>query len=455
MARNEPRWTLEDLIDFEQAASLSAPISQATREAVVSVARGEDSVAARRAGLRVWLDACEEKSAGQKFSAALMILGLALAILLFLTGVSSVLGMLDRERGGIHVSLFLGLLIGGQWLVILAAVTAWILRRRAAGILGLLARRISGQQDATWWGRLMDGNGPAKAALLWRLARLAQAAGVFFNLGLIVGLAGLVMVKHIGFYWETTTEATMREVLEKVVNFLSVPWAMWWPGAVPSVAVIENSRFFPGQSGALAPGPGAWWEFLLMALLVWGLLPRATLWLLAWISENRALAQLDFQARHHRALWRELMGQQRTASTGKPLDGVLVLDVGGCGLSEPELRPFLLRRLRVNPTAWRSTAVLDTGAENEAARSLALAPAGVVLLVEGWSLSVPRMAALHSKIRASAGSTTPVKFLVVNVGPDLLPLPPTQDEQREWMKFVDSLRDPAAEVFFYEVISGE
>jgi hypothetical protein len=450
MAANEARWTLEDLIDFEQAASVDASVSQSTREAVLAVAHGREAAAARRAGLRVWLDACEEKSAGRKFSLGLSGVGAGLVCLLFLAGASAVLGLFDRQRGGIHVGLFLALLLGVQWLILLVTVSAWLLRRRATGVLGLLAKRISGQKDASWWGRLMDGDAAAKAAMLWRLARLTQAGGVFFNLGLISGLAGLVLVRHIGFYWETTTEATMRGVLEAVVNFLSLPWSAWWPEAVPSAAVIESSRYFPGQTATLAPGPTAWWEFLLMTLLVWGLLPRAILWVLAWFSEKRALAQLDFQARHHRALWRELTGQQRAASEEKPLDGVLVLDVGGSGFSESELRPFLLRRLRVNPTAWRSTAVLDAGAEDEAARSLARAPAGVVLLVEGWSLSIPRMAALHAKIRSSAGAETPVKFLVVQLEADHSLKPVSPDETREWTRFVDSLRDPAAEVFFYE-----
>jgi hypothetical protein len=43
-----------------------------------------------------------------------------------------------------------------------------------------------------------------------------------------------------------------------------------------------------------------------------------------------------------------------------------------------------------------------------------------------------------------------VKFLVANVGPDQQPCAVTADEHREWTRFVDSLRDPAAEVFFFE-----
>jgi hypothetical protein len=45
-----------------------------------------------------------------------------------------------------------------------------------------------------------------------------------------------------------------------------------------------------------------------------------------------------------------------------------------------------------------------------------------------------------------------VKFLVANVGADQSPAVVTDGERREWTRFVDSLRDPAAEVFFFEAL---
>lgn len=455
MRKEAPQWTLENLVDFEQAASASPGTPAALRRAVAEAARGLDAAAARRVGLRIWLG--ESKGAGRKFTGALALLAGGLALFAFLGGISAVLGLLDRERGGVNVTLFLAILIGGQWLLLVLAVLAWLLRRRAAegfslvqAGVGKLAHRLAGDGDAPWWQRVMDGGGAPRAALLWRLARVAQGAGIAFNLGIILGLSGLVLLMQVGFFWETTTELAMRSILETSVRILSAPWAIFWPAAVPGAGVIDASRWRPESIGALPPGPPEWWQFLLMATLVWGFLPRAILWLVAWRSQSRALRDLDFQARHHRALWREIIGTERVETDEKPLDGVLVLDVGGSGLTEAALRPFLLRRLRVHPAAWRPVAVLDPGAEDEAARALAKAPAGVVLLAEGWSLSPPRMLALHAKIRANAGTEAPVKFLVANVGPDQEPVPVNEEERREWSHFVDSLRDPAAEVFFFE-----
>ena len=451
MAKHVQRWSLEDLIDFESEIAAATPTPPELRGEVAAGIRGMDGAAARREGLRIWLEGVRAASPGRKFTAALALVGGGLALAMFLTGISGVLGMLDRGRGGLHVTLFLAVLIGGQWLVLALAAVAWLARGRAAGGIGLvqalagnLARRLAGEMDASWWDRLAGGGG----ALLWRLVRMAQAAGIAFNLGVICGLAGLVLVKHVGFFWETTTEVAMHSILGKLAGYLSVPWAGWWPGAVPDAAVIEASHWRPGR--ALQPGPAEWWKFLLMTTLVWGLLPRLVLWTLAWRNGRRALAELDFQARGHRVLWRELTGAARVDTDDKPLDGVLVLDVGGSGISPESLRPFLLRRLRVHPGAWHPVAVLDPGAEDAVARALAKAPAGVVLLAEGWSLSPARMGSLLARVRASAGLETPVRFLVANAGAGHRPVSPSPDERREWERFVDSLRDPQAEVCFFE-----
>ena len=457
MPKLPPPWTLESLVDFEQEIATSTGIEAAVRTAVISATRGLEGAAARRVGLRVWLAQVRTTSAGRKFSNALSMVGLILILVTFFTGISTVLGLLDHERGGINVVLFLAILIGGQWLILIIAMLAWLMRGRAAegfsgvqALVGKLARRFTGNRDDTWWQNLMEGGGSPRAAVLWRIARLVQAAGIFFNIGILTGLAGLVLVRHIGFFWETTTELAMHSILETSVKFLSVPWGFWWPGAMPNPFVIEASRWFPARASGQVPGPSAWWEFLLMATVVWGLLPRVILWLLAWHAGRRSLAALDFQGRSHRALWRTLVGTDRTETDEKPLDGVLVLDVGGSGLTVDGLRPFLLRRLRVHPSAWHTVAVLDSGAEEEAARALGNAPAGVVLLVEGWALSPSRMLALHAKIRGCAGSQTPIKFLIANVDETRQPTPPNAQEKREWERFVDSLRDPAAEIFIFE-----
>jgi hypothetical protein len=159
---------------------------------------------------------------------------------------------------------------------------------------------------------------------------------------------------------------------------------------------------------------------------------------------------LDFQSKRHRELWREIMGTRRADVSEAPLDGVLVVDVGGTGLKENDLRGFLLRRMRVNPGEWFEVGVWDGKGEAAVAESIRKAPAGVVLLAEGWALSPPRMTALCRQIRSLAKAGTPIYFLVVNVGSDGKLTVVKQEEKAVWKDFADGLADAALEVFFHE-----
>lgn len=459
MAERRDRWTLEDLIDFAVEIGEAPRVTPELRAAVREAAGGKEGGAARSAGLRAWLENVRSESTGSRFLSALGMAGSLLCGVMFLAGISGVLGMLDHGRNGVHVTLFLVILLGGQWLVLAAALVAAMVRRRSMEGFSLVQsavakviRRFAREGKAPWWSRLMGEGGAARGAVLWRVARVVQAGGICFNLGLLAGLAGLVMFRHVGFYWETTTELATQDLLERLTRGLALPWSSWFPEALPGPEVIQATRWFPGRE--LSPGPAAWWSFLLLAVLFWGLLPRLLLWLLAWRSGARSLAALDFQSRPARMLWRDLTADSRDESIDQPLDGVLVLDVGGCGVGEGNLRPFLLRVLRVHPSSWHRTAVLDEGAERELSSALAKAPAGVVLLAEGWALSPPRMKHLHERIRHLAGGETALKYLVLNVGPDGSPAAPGAEELQEWERFVDSLGDPRAEVYGYRTPQG-
>jgi hypothetical protein len=193
-----------------------------------------------------------------------------------------------------------------------------------------------------------------------------------------------------------------------------------------------------------------WYPFLFAAIFVWGMMPRLALWVYAIFRERKALGALDFQAKRHRELWRDLMGTRRADVSEAPLDGVLVLDVGGTGLKEADLRGFLLRRLRVNPGEWYEVGVWDGKGEVAASESIRNAPAGVVLLAEGWALSPPRMTALYRQVRNLAEAGTPIYFLVVNVGNGRKLAVVKEEEKTIWRDFADGLADASVEVFFHE-----
>jgi hypothetical protein len=347
--------------------------------------------------------------------------------------------------------------LGLQVAILIGAWLAWLFRRKAGeaysvvqSLIGVLARRLTGDRESVWWHSLITQGGAGRRALLWRLARVVQTAGIAFNFGAIAALVGLVLFRNVGFFWETTTESAMRSWLEQAVNVIAAPWSWIDPASAPDARLIDATRWWPEKSASLSSGPAAWWRFLLWSLVVWGLLPRLILRLLCQWNEGGSLASLDFQSRPHRTLWRELTGGElREEIAKRPTDGALVIDVGGAGFSREALRPFLLQKLRVNPTAWETTGVLDPEREAAARSALTEAPAAIVLLVEGWALSPRQVESLLAKV-SGLKEDRRVILLIGNAEPNGAMRPAEDDERANWKRFVDGLAGSEVELVFYE-----
>ncbi len=423
--------------------------------------KGLDGAESRRVGMRLWLEErrrVERDLPGEVWSSGRFLVGAAVVGAMFLAGVGVMTGMLDRERMGFHVPMLLGVSVGLQLLILVGAGLAWLVRGRFAKgfgfvprLLGWLIGKLGAAGKMEWWRTLRLEGGRGWEALGWNLVRMTQAGAVMFSVGLMAGLLGCIWFLEVGFFWESTTPGWMAARLHDAAAYLSLPWEWLFPEWVPGITEIWLTRFEVGAESAWRMQSAATWvPFLFAAIFVWGLLPRVVLWGFAVWKERQALSSLDFQAKRHRELWRGMMGTRRMDLDEAPLDGVLVLDVGGTGLEREDLRGFLLRRLRVNPGEWFQVGVWDEKGDKAAAKSIRDAPAGVVLLAEGWALSVPRMTALQKQVRNLAGPETKLYFLVVNVGSDGKPVAVNAGEKEIWQDYVDDLADVGAEVFFYE-----
>jgi len=427
----------------------------AMREAV----RGLEGANARRVGMRVWLERARGKeSPGEVWTGGRLLVGAGTFVVMFLTGIAVMTGMLDRERMAFHVPMVLGVSVGLPLLILVVGGFAWFARGKFSGglgfvqrLLGWLVGKSGGKGKMGWWRELRLEGGKGWEAMGWNLVRLTQMGAIMFSVGLMAGLLGCIWFLEVGFYWESTTPDWMAARIYQVCSFLSAPWGWAFPGWVPTGQVIGDTRWVDGEilAGRMQSAV-TWYPFLFAAISFWGLVPRLLLWVLALVKERLALGALDFQSRRHRELWREVMGTRRMDVSEVPLDGALVLDVGGTGLKQDELRGFLLRRLRVNPGEWYEVGVWDENGEAAATESIRKAPAGVVLLAEGWALSPPRMKALHAQVRNIAGADTAIYFFVVNVGSGGRPKAVKQEEREIWRDFVDGLADASAEIFFYE-----
>ncbi|WP_411826314.1 DUF2868 domain-containing protein [Luteolibacter sp. AS25] len=450
------RWTIRDLVDFE--ALLGRGDAVEVDDGVIrDSVKGLEGASARRAGMLAWLEErCRGggyEGMGEVWASGRFVVGVLVVVFMFLAGVGVMTGLLDRERMGFNIPMVLGVAVGLQILVLVGAALVWLVRGRftkglgiVPKLLGWLVGKIGGAGKMEWWRVLRLEGGKGWEALGWNLVRLTQVGAVTFSVGLMAGLLGCIWFLEVGFFWESTTPEWMAARLHEVTGFLSFPWAGVWPEAVPSMGAVIAAQ--DGDKGA--ENGGVWYLFLFAAIFFWGLLPRLLLWGFAVMKERAAMGALDFQAKRHRELWREMMGTRRVDVSEAPVDGVLVLDVGGTGLKEESLRGFLLRRLRVNPGEWYEVGVWDEKGEEAARKSIRNAPAGVVFLAEGWALSPPRMAALHRQVRSLAGVDVMIYFLVANAGVNGGPVAPKAEEEGIWRDFVDGLADAGSEIYFYE-----
>jgi len=451
----EHGWRVPDVVAVEAACMRvdsegleGGGVDAAFRERLRKESAGLSPVEARRRGLRMWLAEVGDGGVARRFEQARSLVAAVVGFWAFFSGVGVVVGIERAGGGSVHVVWFLALALGVPWLVTLAGLFGriWAGRKGVLGLLGRgvswLLRKWSGAGD--WW----DGSGEMRRVVGATVMRVVYGSGLLFQIGTLAGLIGLVLFRHVEFYWESTTEHAMGDALAWMVRSLGAPWASWWPGAVPGAEWIEKTRRIPGVS--LPADTGPWWQFLMMALLVWGVVPRLLLWGIGHWYERRLLRSIELQSMACRRVWRELTAVRRGEVVEGPADGVLVLDFGGTNPDRDALRPFFLRRLRVNPVAWEALGVLEKAAEERARQALAAAPAGVVLLGEAWDLSVPALKSAVKSIRAAAGPEARVIVVIGNVDEHGAMRPPKPGERVQWERAVDALGDPALEIAAYE-----
>jgi hypothetical protein len=130
----------------------------------------------------------------------------------------------------------------------------------------------------------------------WQLLCWSQVSAVAFNVAALVTAIVLVAFTDLAFGWSTTLEADPA-VVSRLVEAIAWPWHAIAPGAVPSLALVEQSQFFRLEGGSGLPSDASrtltgWWPFTIAAIVAYGLLPRSLLLLLSAVRLRAATAAL-------------------------------------------------------------------------------------------------------------------------------------------------------------------
>jgi hypothetical protein len=118
-------------------------------------------------------------------------------------------------------------------------------------------------------------------AARWQVSFWSQLFSVAFNIGALLAFFYLIAFSDLAFGWSTTLVIDSTR-FHGVVAALSWPWHAVVPEAVPSIGLVEASRYYRLDAGRFGGAMGAgqaaqlggWWPFLVAAIVSYGLLPR-------------------------------------------------------------------------------------------------------------------------------------------------------------------------------------
>lgn len=365
-------WRLADLVDLEYLLLHEEKINHEqegkTRDQrdrdiylqeILPGLKPDDSQAAPSLLLHRWLMARKREGAqrsqeallpGRLWDESYRAGGLILLVVGLISGAGLTLSLLNYSgTQPVNVSLYLGLLVGTQLLLLGVLGSAFCFRRlfglefNRSLLYGLLSRQlvriilrirgtISASKDAAARrsSAIFIESLPEKlraygALFAWPFFIWLQLLAIGFNIGVVTATLGKVITSDVAFGWQSTLRVSDHFVAT-LVQWMAMPWAWLVPDTIacPTLSQIEGSKLIlkEGLYHLATEDLVSWWPFLCLAVLFYGLLPRVALLLIGRIAERRLLAQLEFTGSAHRQLLRRMttpliLSQAPTPDTDK------------------------------------------------------------------------------------------------------------------------------------------
>ncbi|MCA9733560.1 MAG: DUF2868 domain-containing protein [Deferribacteres bacterium] len=252
----------------------------------------------------------------------------------------------------------------------------------------------------------------------WLLIRLTQSFSIAFNTGALFICIYLIVFSDLAFAWNTTLDLR-NETFHQLVELFSRPWHALIPEAVPSLELIEKTRFFrlEGEyfitSGSQRTADvfvrGGWWPFLITSLAVYGLLPRLLLAGFAKWRFYRNVQRAPFDTADFSALYERLttpVVETRSEENSIPPissqkqndkisyaefnpggESCILVLWGELAISEDMLRSTVLQRFGWQPAQIYEAGLMDINSDTSTIhkiREIENQNIPILLLVESW-----------------------------------------------------------------------
>jgi hypothetical protein len=309
----------------------------------------------------------------------------------------------------------------------------------------------------------------------WAVLLGSQSFGVAFHIGALCGCLYLVLFTDLAFGWSTTLDIGSEE-LHRVTQALSIPWVAWLSDAVPSISLIDATRYFRLGGGSLPGAPelesidpgslGGWWPFCVAAMATYGLLPRLAMWGLARYRLASAIGcafdrlpgiadlvdRLDSPLVETVAPIGEKVGP--VVHAGRVAGGHEVatrrcaivnwagLDVTDLALSSAIERDFGLGAVCVLAAGGAHTLAEDRSLLGKLALMGEDSDLAVVVGVRAWEPPILEFFDFVTALRTAVGDGAAIIVVPIALGNAGQPLSPLEPDGEQWQRRVDSVGDP-------------
>jgi hypothetical protein len=401
-----------------------------------------------------WRQAREANRTGAHRGAMTAVCAACAAIGL-VTGSGLALGAFYYDgTGRVNVLLLLALFAALPLATLVLALTGAAWRGPPGGLspgrLGAALARLLPAGGARGLGLLASGaRGPAVAK--WLLLSWSQWLGLGFGLGALATAFSLVLFTDLAFGWSTTLDVAPAAV-QRLCEAVAVPWRALLPAAAPDRELIEATRYFrvaaapPPEDPAL---PGRWWPFVLLAMLVYGVLPRAVALLFAHARLSRSCAAaLLADPRVHALLDRmnTPLVETRSPEAESPLPHTPapaawaelpqaqrwhVIDWAEVALDDDRLRALLRGATLVGVDAAGGARHIDDDRALANRLGAAADGAGILVIARGFEPPTLELMDFLGELRAAASPETVVATLPVD-GVDGVPRVPSEAHAAAW-----------------------
>ncbi|MEA3291944.1 MAG: DUF2868 domain-containing protein [Pseudomonadota bacterium] len=304
----------------------------------------------------------------------------------------------------------------------------------------------------------------------WLFSFWSQLFAFGFNIGVLAAAFYLISFSDLAFAWSTTLRLD-SDTFHRFLFGFSWPWHTFAPEAVPSLELVQNSRYFRFDEGSLGSNSpitetparlGEWWPFLIAAVTCYGLLPRLATLVVSWFRLRhhlrQALVQLpgsvELLARMNSLLVSTSALEPEavfTPTSGPDIAKEITLRAGlKCAVidwsdatgSEPEVETQL-RETGIEAVRFYSAGgAQTTAADAEIIASLCDAhPEAVALLVKSWEPPLLEFLDFLHALRQRCGKKIPLIVLLGGADDGVSPR-----DHEIWRVTLRRLRDPKLQI---------